>query len=152
MKTIASANSPAIAFSAPGIGLRRRFGLAVGFRAWVGGCLGFGAPPPCGRAPGTSALIGCSRATAGTLQARSWLVGQLSFEVRLTDQSINSLQQATRRRGGRMDFALNEEQQEFKDSARAFARDVIRPAARKHDEEESTCLLYTSDAADDLTR
>ncbi len=37
-----------------------------------------------------------------------------------------------------MDFALNEEQQEFKDQARAFARDVIRPAARKHDEEEST--------------
>ncbi len=37
-----------------------------------------------------------------------------------------------------MDFALNEEQQEFKDSARAFARDVIRPAARRHDEEEST--------------
>jgi len=37
-----------------------------------------------------------------------------------------------------MDFALNDEQQEFKDRARAFARDVIRPAARKHDEEEST--------------
>jgi acyl-CoA dehydrogenase len=37
-----------------------------------------------------------------------------------------------------MDFALNEEQQEFKDRCRAFARDVIRPAARKHDEEEST--------------
>ena len=37
-----------------------------------------------------------------------------------------------------MDFALNEEQQDFKDRARAFARDVIRPAARKHDEEEST--------------
>ncbi len=37
-----------------------------------------------------------------------------------------------------MDFALNEEQQEFKDRARAFARDTIRPAARKHDEEEST--------------
>jgi acyl-CoA dehydrogenase len=37
-----------------------------------------------------------------------------------------------------MDFALNEEQQKFKDRARAFARDVIRPAARKHDEEEST--------------
>jgi acyl-CoA dehydrogenase len=36
-----------------------------------------------------------------------------------------------------MDFALNEEQQDFKDRARAFARDVIRPAARKHDEEES---------------
>ena len=37
-----------------------------------------------------------------------------------------------------MDFALNDEQREFKDRARAFARDVIRPAARKHDEEEST--------------
>jgi len=37
-----------------------------------------------------------------------------------------------------MDFALNEEQQDFKDRARAFARDVIRPAARLHDEEEST--------------
>ena len=36
-----------------------------------------------------------------------------------------------------MNFALNEEQQEFKDRCRAFARDVIRPAARKHDEEES---------------
>jgi len=37
-----------------------------------------------------------------------------------------------------MDFALNDEQQEYKDRVRAFARDVIRPAARKHDEEEST--------------
>jgi acyl-CoA dehydrogenase len=37
-----------------------------------------------------------------------------------------------------MDFALNDEQQEYKDRCRAFARDVIRPAARKHDEEEST--------------
>jgi acyl-CoA dehydrogenase len=37
-----------------------------------------------------------------------------------------------------MDFALNEEQQEFKDRCRTFAREVIRPAARKHDEEEST--------------
>lgn len=37
-----------------------------------------------------------------------------------------------------MDFALNDEQQDYKDRARAFARDVIRPAARKHDEEEST--------------
>ena len=36
-----------------------------------------------------------------------------------------------------MNFALNEEQQEYKDHCRAFARDVIRPAARKHDEEES---------------
>src|SRR5215218_8169147 len=37
-----------------------------------------------------------------------------------------------------MDFALNDEQREFKDRCRTFARDVIRPAARKHDEEEST--------------
>jgi acyl-CoA dehydrogenase len=36
-----------------------------------------------------------------------------------------------------MDFSLNEEQQEFKDRCRAFARDTIRPAARVHDEEES---------------
>jgi alkylation response protein AidB-like acyl-CoA dehydrogenase len=36
-----------------------------------------------------------------------------------------------------MDFALNDEQQDYKERARAFARDVIRPAARKHDEEES---------------
>jgi acyl-CoA dehydrogenase len=38
----------------------------------------------------------------------------------------------------RMDFALNEEQLEFKQRCRTFAREVIRPAARKHDEEEST--------------
>jgi acyl-CoA dehydrogenase len=37
-----------------------------------------------------------------------------------------------------MDFSLNDEQQEYKDRCRAFARDVIRPAARVHDEEEST--------------
>jgi alkylation response protein AidB-like acyl-CoA dehydrogenase len=37
-----------------------------------------------------------------------------------------------------MDFALNEEQLEFKAQCRKFAREVIRPAARKHDEEEST--------------
>jgi acyl-CoA dehydrogenase len=37
-----------------------------------------------------------------------------------------------------MDFALNEEQQEYKDRCRTFAREVIRPAARVHDEEEST--------------
>ena len=36
-----------------------------------------------------------------------------------------------------MDFALNDEQQEFKERCRTFAREVIRPAARKHDEEES---------------
>jgi len=37
-----------------------------------------------------------------------------------------------------MDFALNDEQLEFKEKCRTFAREVIRPAARKHDEEEST--------------
>jgi acyl-CoA dehydrogenase len=37
-----------------------------------------------------------------------------------------------------MDFALNEEQQEYKERCRTFAREVIRPAARVHDEEEST--------------
>ncbi|MFN8162710.1 MAG: acyl-CoA dehydrogenase family protein [Solirubrobacterales bacterium] len=36
-----------------------------------------------------------------------------------------------------MDFALNDEQLEFKQRCRTFAREVIRPAARKHDEEES---------------
>jgi alkylation response protein AidB-like acyl-CoA dehydrogenase len=37
-----------------------------------------------------------------------------------------------------MDFALNEEQLEYRERCRSFAREVIRPAARKHDEEEST--------------
>jgi acyl-CoA dehydrogenase len=37
-----------------------------------------------------------------------------------------------------MDFALNEEQLEYKDRCRTFAREVIRPAARVHDVEEST--------------
>jgi acyl-CoA dehydrogenase len=36
-----------------------------------------------------------------------------------------------------LDFALNDEQLEYKERARKFAREVIRPAARKHDEEES---------------
>ncbi len=37
-----------------------------------------------------------------------------------------------------MDFALNEEQLEFKARCRRFAGDVIRPVADKHDAEEST--------------
>jgi alkylation response protein AidB-like acyl-CoA dehydrogenase len=37
-----------------------------------------------------------------------------------------------------MDFALNEEQLALKAKMRTFARDVIRPVAAKHDEEEST--------------
>src|ERR671919_17154 len=36
-----------------------------------------------------------------------------------------------------MDFALNQEQREFKDHCRRFAAEVIRPAAPKHDREES---------------
>ena len=36
-----------------------------------------------------------------------------------------------------MNFAFNEEQLEYRERARRFAREVIRPAARKHDEEES---------------
>ena len=37
-----------------------------------------------------------------------------------------------------MDFALTDQQREHKDHVRKFAREVIRPVARKHDEEEST--------------
>jgi acyl-CoA dehydrogenase len=37
-----------------------------------------------------------------------------------------------------MDFALNDEQLEFKDYARRFAREVIRPVAAEHDANEST--------------
>src|SRR5215210_1004145 len=37
-----------------------------------------------------------------------------------------------------MDFALNGEQQEFRDHCRRFAREVIRPAALEHDANEST--------------
>src|SRR6266513_1286618 len=37
-----------------------------------------------------------------------------------------------------MDFAFNDEQREHRDHVRRFAREVIRPVARKHDEEEST--------------
>lgn len=37
-----------------------------------------------------------------------------------------------------MNFELNDDQLAFKAKCRAFAKDVIRPAARKHDEEEST--------------
>jgi alkylation response protein AidB-like acyl-CoA dehydrogenase len=37
-----------------------------------------------------------------------------------------------------MHFALNDEQLEFKAHCRRFASEVIRPVARKHDEEEST--------------
>src|SRR6058998_1877716 len=37
-----------------------------------------------------------------------------------------------------MDFAPSDEHREHRDYVRTFAREVIRPAARKHDEEEST--------------
>jgi alkylation response protein AidB-like acyl-CoA dehydrogenase len=37
-----------------------------------------------------------------------------------------------------MDFALTDEQREFRDHCRKFAAEVIRPAAAKHDADEST--------------
>ncbi len=37
-----------------------------------------------------------------------------------------------------MDFALTDEQREFKERCRAFAAEVIRPAAPRHDADEST--------------
>jgi acyl-CoA dehydrogenase len=37
-----------------------------------------------------------------------------------------------------MDFSLTEEQREFKDQCRRFAAEVIRPAAPRHDADEST--------------
>ncbi len=36
-----------------------------------------------------------------------------------------------------MDFSVNDTQQEFRDYCRRFAREVMRPAARRHDEDES---------------
>jgi len=36
-----------------------------------------------------------------------------------------------------VNFALNDEQLQYRQTARTFAREVIRPAARRHDEEES---------------
>ncbi len=36
-----------------------------------------------------------------------------------------------------MDFALNDEQREFRDYCRRFAREVMRPAAAQHDRDES---------------
>jgi alkylation response protein AidB-like acyl-CoA dehydrogenase len=36
-----------------------------------------------------------------------------------------------------MEFALNDEQQEFRDYCRRFAREVMRPAAAQHDRDES---------------
>jgi len=37
-----------------------------------------------------------------------------------------------------MDFALSDEQQEFKETCHRFAAEVIRPAAPSHDADEST--------------
>ena len=37
-----------------------------------------------------------------------------------------------------MDFALDEQHREHRDHVRRFSREVIRPVARKHDQEEST--------------
>src|SRR5215211_3562442 len=38
----------------------------------------------------------------------------------------------------KMDFAFTDQQAEHRDHVRKFAREVVRPVARKHDEEEST--------------
>jgi hypothetical protein len=73
MKTIARTTSPAIPFSAVGIGRRLRFGGD----GWTD--RDFGPLASAAFAAGTSALIGCCRATAGKLHAWDWLVGQLSF-------------------------------------------------------------------------
>src|SRR5215204_4760196 len=54
----------------------------------------------------------------------------------LTDQSISL--GSIDRRPPEMDFALTEEQREHRDHVRKFAREVIRPVARKHDAEECT--------------
>jgi acyl-CoA dehydrogenase len=45
-----------------------------------------------------------------------------------------------------MDFALNEEQREHREHVRRFSREVIRPVARKHDDEESTPWEVIKDA------
>ena len=66
MKTIASANRPPTAFSAPGTGLRLRSGSA-GRGGGTGAGFSAGSGPGCGGfATGTSALIGrSSNATGG---------------------------------------------------------------------------------------
>ena len=62
----------------------------------------------------------------------------------LTDQSIGRSSAIPKASRGRrkevdvVDFALNEEQLEFKARCRSFAGDVIRPAADEHDAAEST--------------
>src|SRR5215211_336519 len=38
----------------------------------------------------------------------------------------------------KMDFALTDQQAEHRDNVRRFSREVVRPVARRHDEEEST--------------
>jgi alkylation response protein AidB-like acyl-CoA dehydrogenase len=56
----------------------------------------------------------------------------------LTDQSINPQSDGAEHDWrGWMNFAPTDEQLQYRDRCRAFARDVIRPAARKHDLEES---------------
>ena len=102
-----------------------------------GGAFGGVAPAaPASPGAGTSALIGCCLATAESYRrARKGRPGRIDW---LTDQSINWPDWPERAEGTTLDFALNDEQQEYKERCRTFAREVIRPAARKHDEEEST--------------
>ena len=52
-----------------------------------------------------------------------------------------------------MDFHLTNEQQMLRKMYREFAENEVKPLAEEIDEEErfpmETCLLYTSDAADE---
>ena len=49
-----------------------------------------------------------------------------------------------------MDFALNEEQLELQEMVRDFVEKEITPYAAEMDRNNQSCLLYTSDAADEL--
>ncbi len=85
----ATRTSPPIAFSAAGIGLRRRSSSRAGFGVllrWASRALGFRLGRVLPASPrrrhvvaGRSALMGRFPATAGTLQAGRWLAGQLIF-------------------------------------------------------------------------
>ena len=140
MKTIATTTSAGDPFSAPGPALRgasrlRLAGAASASRARLRRRLRRLRPAPSRARP--RADVGIDRALAGSPAERytrvgSWLAGQLKFWDWLTDQSIGPT-----REKGTMDFALNDEQLEYKEKCRTFAREVIRPAAAQARREES---------------
>src|SRR5918999_96001 len=55
----------------------------------------------------------------------------------MIDSSVNEARAAAADRRTSVDFKLNDEQLEFQAHCRRFAREVIRPAAAKHDRDES---------------